>query len=403
MAITSLYDESISHGGFYVPRFQVKIDGANLPKDILYDVLSVTYTDSVDSLDTFTLDVNNWDDSRREFKFIGSERPEQLVAGKDFDPLKTLFEPCNKTVEIRMGYGADLVTMIKGHFTTMAPTFNDGPPRMSVTGLNVLHELRRKQYSGGWENKTDSEIAKNIAQLTDHGAKRFPLPIVTEDGAVGREKKIDMVTQKNQYDIDFLWSRARQRGYVVAIQEATSTTPRQLYFGRSNSGTIPGLREVTFQLDRGKTLVEFTPKITTANQVKSVTVRGWHRTRKQLISRKVTLDDISKELNPDLARIVHDCDAREEVVVDEPVFTNCQAFERAKAILISQFRLLVTAKVKCVGLPDLRAGQYVQIGGLGSRLSGRYFITGSTHRIGDDGYTTEFDCRREDIGGGKAK
>jgi phage protein D len=403
MAITSLYDESVNLGGFYVPRFQVKIQGANLPKDILYDILSVSYTDSVDTLDSFTLEVNNWDDSLREFKFIGSETADDLTPGQPKYAIRTLFEPCNKTVEIKMGYGANLTTMIKGHFTTMAPTFNDGPPKMSVTGLNILHQLRRKQYSGGWEHKKDSEIATLISGLTDKGVKRFPIPIVIEDGALGREKPIDMVTQRNEYDIDFLWKRARQCGYVVAINEAIGKTPRQLYFGRSNSGTIPGLREVTFQLDRGKTIMEFTPKITTANQVKSVTVQGWHRTRKQLITRKVTLDDISKDLNPDLARIVKDCEAREEVVVDEPVFTNCQAFERAKAILISQFRLMVTAKVKCVGLPDLRAGQYVQIGGLGSRLSGRYFITGSTHRIGDDGYTTEFDCRREDIGGGKAK
>lgn len=402
MAITNLFQESQTQGGFYVPRFEVKIQGASLPRDILYDVLSVTYQDAVDALDSFTLEVNNWDDQRREFKYIGSETAAQLTPGHPDYPTRTLFEPCNKEVEIKMGYGGELRTMIKGHFTTMAPIFNDDAARMTVTGLNVLHQLRRKQYSTGWEDKRDSEIAQNIATLTDGGSRRFPLPIVVDQAALGREKIIDMVTQRNQYDIDFLWSRARQRGYVVSIQEADSSHPRQLYFGPSNSGTIPGLREVTFQLDRGKSIIEFTPKITTANQVRSVTVRGWHRTRRTLITRTVTLDDISSGLNPDLTRLITNCDAREEVVVDEPVFTNCQAFERARAILISQFRMMVTAKVKTVGLPDLHAGQYVQIGGLGSRLSGRYFITASTHRIGEEGYTTDFDCRREDIAGGTA-
>lgn len=403
MSITTLFQESTDQGGFYVPRFEVKIQGANLPRDILFDVLSVTYRDSVDTLDSFTLVVNNWDDQRREFKFIGSETAEQLVPGHPDYPIRTLFEPCNKEVEILMGYGGELTTMIRGHFTTMAPVFNDDHSKMTVTGLNVLHQLRRKQYTTGWINKRDSEIALNIAQLTDGGSRRFPLPIVIDQAAMGSEKFIDLVTQRNQYDIDFLWQRARQRGYVVSIQEADATHPRQLYFGPSNSGTIPGLREVTFQLDRGKSIMEFTPTITTANQVRSVTVRGWHRTRRTAISRTATLEDISSQINPDLVRIVTACDARAEIVVDEPIFTNCEALERARAILITQFKTMVTAKVKTVGLPDLRAGQYVQIGGLGARLSGRYFITASTHTIGEAGYTTEFDCRREDIAGGTAQ
>jgi phage protein D len=50
-----------------------------------------------------------------------------------------------------------------------------------------------------------------------------------------------------------------------------------------------------------------------------------------------------------------------------------------------------------VGLPDLRASSVVYLDGLGKRFSGRYFVTGTTHTIGDSGYTTQFECRREDI------
>jgi phage protein D len=50
-----------------------------------------------------------------------------------------------------------------------------------------------------------------------------------------------------------------------------------------------------------------------------------------------------------------------------------------------------------VGLPDLRTGCVVQISGVGKRFSGRYFVTGTTHTIGDGGYTTRFECRREEL------
>ncbi len=402
MTVTTLLEESQQQGGFYVPRYEIKIEGANLPRDVLFDVSSLTYEDSVDSIDSFRMTVNNWDDVLREYKYIGSETDAQLQSGHRDQPRLTLFEPCGKELVVQMGYANRLVTMLRGHFTTMAPAFDDGQAELTVSGLNVLHQLRRKQYTTTWTDKRDSEIAKDIAQRTDHGHKRFPLPIVIDQNAMNVEKPIPLVTQRNQYDIDFLFQRARMRGYVLFIQEEDTTTgrPRQLYFGPSQPGMIPGLRDVVFELDWGKSLMEFKPTITTANQVGSVTVRGWHRTRKTLITRTVTLDDERISVNRDLHRILNACDAREEIVVDEPVFTNCEARERAIAILLDQTKQMVKAEVKVVGLPDLRSGQVVVLGKLGSRLSGKYFVTKTKHTIGEGGYVTEFSCRREQYEGG---
>jgi phage protein D len=400
---TTLLEESERQGSFYVPRFEVKVEGVDLPRDVLFDISSVTYEDSVDSIDSFRMTINNWDDERREYKFIGSETEAQLEKGHRDEPRVTLFEPCGKEVLLLMGYGSRLVTMLKGHFTTMQPDFVDGKASLTVTGLNILHQLRRKQYTTTWTDKRDSEIAQDIGRRTDKGRKRFPLPIVIDQNALGNEKPIPLVTQHNQYDIDFLFQRARMRGYVVFIQEEDKTTnrPRQLYFGPSQAAMVPGLRDVSFELKWGASLMEFKPKITTANQISSVTVRGWHRTRRTAISRTVTLDDERLTVNRDLHRILNACDAREELVVDEPVFTNCEARERAIAILLDQTKQMVTAEdVKVVGLPDLRAGQVVHITNLGARLSGRYFVTKTSHTIDDNGYVTTFSCRREQYQGG---
>ena len=51
-------------GGFYVPRFEVKIEGVGLPRDVLFDVSRLTYEDSIDEIDSFSMTVNNWDDER---------------------------------------------------------------------------------------------------------------------------------------------------------------------------------------------------------------------------------------------------------------------------------------------------------------------------------------------------
>jgi phage protein D len=397
MTTTTLQHESTEQGGFYVPRYEVKIAGASLPRDVLFDVRSLTYHDDVDGLDGFDLVVNNWDEKRRAFKYIGSETKAQLAEGHPDRARFTLFEPCGKEVELRLGYGNRFTTMLKGTFTTMQPTYDSGAAQLTVSGLNVLHQLRRKQYTTTWTDEKDSEIAQDIAQCTDNGRKRFPLPIKIDDEALGKEKPLPLVTQENAYDIDFLYQRARKRGYVVFVQEADSALgrERQLYFGPSKPGMIPGLRDVMFEFAWGRSLIEFKPTIKTANQISSVTVRGWHRTRKEAISRTVTLDDQRITTNTDLHRVINACAAREEMVVDEPVFTNCEARERAIAILLDQTKEMVTAEVEVVGLPALRAGQVVVIKELGARLSGKYFVTKTTHTVDDSGYLTSFSCRRE--------
>ena len=397
-AVVTLVEESLARGGFYVPRFEVRIEGVGLPDNVLRDVTQLTYKDNVKEIDSFELTVNNWDAAANDFKYVGAE----TAATLESEPLHRLFEPCNKKVEVLMGYVDDLRVMVTGTFTTMDPNFPaGGAPTLTVRGLNVLHELRRKQYTTAWDEKTDSQIATEIAGLKDKETKknRFPLPVETNPEAAGAEPRLTYVAQKNQYDIDFLLARARERDYVIVIQEADPEVPgsvKRLYFGPSHGAMAPGLRNVTFELEWGKSLIDFKPTLTTARQVKSVTVNGWDRKAKQEIKETVTLDDPKLNINKDLHEMLQKCDPREEHVVDEPVFTKDEARKRATAILLGQLKDMVKASGTTVGLPDLRAGKVVNIVGLGSRFSGSYFVTETTHTINASGYVTKFNARRED-------
>ena len=46
---------------FYVPYFEVKLEGRPLGEDIVRDIMQVTYTDSTEEIDSFELVINNWD------------------------------------------------------------------------------------------------------------------------------------------------------------------------------------------------------------------------------------------------------------------------------------------------------------------------------------------------------
>ncbi len=413
MSIVTLRKESLKQASFYVPQFELRVAGVGLPRDVLRDIVQISYHDNVKEIDGFEMTVNNWDPTTREFKYVGSETAESLRQDTDKTRLHRLFEPCGKQAELRIGYGGDLRVMLTGNFTTMEPNFPaSGPPTLTVRGLNVLHKLRGKQYTTAWTGLKPSAVAENIAQLANpdvKNSKRFPLPIVTDPAAKKAETPINYVSQTNQYDIDFLLNFARQQGYVLFVLEGDPkakdklSQQRRLYFGPSQGGQGGGMRPVTYVLEWGKSLIDFKPTLTTANQIKSVTVKGWDRKTKKPISESISIDDPKLKLNKDLHNLITmQCDAREEMVVDEPVFTTGEAKQRALAILSDRSKSMVKASGTSVGLPDLRAGQRVRIAGLGARFSGTYFITDTTHSLGDSGYTTKFNSRREDAGKGSS-
>lgn len=399
LELVTLKDESARQGGFYIPRFEIKVAGANLPRDVLRDVMQVTYKDSVKDLDSFEITVNNWDAARKQFKYVGAETPESLKK----NPLHNLFNPCGHEVDLLLGYGANPLTlMLRGNFVTMEPNFpSGGGSTLAVRCLNVLHKLRASRHVYAWSNEKPSNIAKSFSDLPsdskDVKAKRFPLPVDIEGNDINGEPDITYIAQSNQSDIEFLLALARSVGYVIFVKEeekvGNNTKERRLYFGPSD-GNHPGFRPKTFELKWGISLIDFKPTLTTANQIKSVTVNGWDRKTKQPIRGVATIDDL--RTNGDLRNNFESCDEREERVEDLPVFTEDEAKEKAKALLVQRSQDLVKGSGTCIGLPELRAGQRVVIGNLGSRFSGTYFVTDTSHTISDGGYITKFNARREE-------
>lgn len=397
MAVTTtMAQASIASNAFYAPQYKLSIQGQGLPSSVLRDIVEINYHDKIDEIDNCELTVNNWDADARQFKYIGSDSFDSNGNATPNNPNWTMFDPCNRTVELYLGYSGKLERMITATFTTLEPNFPaSGPPALQVRMLNYLHKLRSTQYSGSWGGKTDSFIAKDIAKKRDPktGQPRFPLPIVVNDKASAAEPPIDFVVQNNQYDVDFLWHRARVHGYDVLIRGEQDK--QELYFGPSGAPERP-----TYQLEWGQSLIDFKATVTTANQYKSVTVCGWDRAAQKEIKEKVDYTDPElKKLNRNLQHLVQQCDPREEMVKSLPVFTRAEARKRALAIFQDQAHRFVKASGTTVGLPLLRAGAKVQIGkSLGSRLSGTYFVTGTQHTFNNSGYTTRFEARREDYG-----
>lgn len=368
---------------FYVPYFEVKLRGRVLPKDVIRDVLQVTYKDSIDEIDSFQITINNWDADKRTFKYS-----DHVPSGEEVS-----FEP-GEEIELWMGYyGRDrLRLMLTGEITSLGPTFpSGGQPTLAISGLNLMHRLRTEQKSRAWENLRDSDIAKQIGT-------QLNIQVRTDAAAVATEDVYPYLLQHNMYDIIFLMQRARRIGYDLFVEEVSQdgqAASRQLYFGPSVN-----VRRVTYQLTYGRSLIEFSPTLTTANQVGEVTVRSWDPVNKEVIEETAKRSEIQTRgvgAEGGQAVIEQSFNQRKEVIASPPVNTKAEAKKLAIETLERIAKDMVTGSGSVVGLPDLRAGNVVEIDGLGTRFSGRYFVTGTTHAIGDSGYTTQFECRREEL------
>jgi phage protein D len=254
-----------------------------------------------------------------------------------------------------------------------------------------LHKLRRKQESRPYRTMKDSAIARQIGGL-------LQVTMRTDPTAEAAEETIQYLLQENQYDIVFLMERARRLGYDLFVEERGSgmeSSPSALYFGPSDA-----LRRPVYTLEYGRSLIQFQPTLTTANQVGEVVVRGWDNTRKRRIEGKATRADLSTNGVGPRGRqqvIERSFNQRQEVIADRPIQTETEAKTLARETLERIAKDMVKGTGSIVGLPDLRAGSVLMLDGLQGRFSGRYSVTATTHTIGDSGYTTQFECRREEL------
>lgn len=353
---------------FYVPAFEMKLDGRPPGRDVIRDVMSVTYKDNIAEFDTFDVTINNWDAAELKFKYSDT----------------ALFDP-GKRIELQMGYYGKVRMMLKGEITSLRPSFpSGGGSTLTISGMNAMYKLRTEQISEIYEDTTDSQVAQKIGQ-------RLGVDVEADNKG---EEKLKYLIQDNQFDIIFLMERARRIGYDIFVKERENAKPLLTFKKSTNE------RRTAYILSYGKSLIEFQPELTTNNQVGKVIVRGWDPVQKKKIEVIATRDQIltkgvgSEGGQENIDKAFKD---KVEVVATKPVESEAEGRILAREILEGIAKDMVKGNGSTVGLPDLRAGVVLHIDGLGKRFTGRYFVTASTHTIADGGYTTQFECRREEL------
>ena len=345
-----------------IPGWKIRLDGAEISPEVVPDILSVTVEQHVDGADSFNVAVNVWDSEAQDFQWLDDGT---FAEGGE--------------LEVLAGYGEDLESLIRGEIVALEIDYGaDTAPVLEVQGYDKLHRFRRGRRTHTYVNVKDSEIAQNIARDMQMDAEAVDSSIVHAH-----------VFQYNQSNIDFLQERGRRINYEVDVNGG------KLYFRPSAN-------------DRGKTvslayrddLKQFRVRLSTLSQVNKVVVRGWDIFAKEaLVGLGQAGDEVSRMAGSRLGVAVA-ADAFgefQDLVANRPVFSQTEADQMAKGIFNRMSLHFVKGEGEAIGNALLRAGEVVEIGKLGRRLSGLYYLTRVQHIIDGDGYRTRFDCRRNAV------
>lgn len=378
---------------FFVPGVRIVVGGKEL-RHIENDVVSVSFTDKNNEIDSGELTVNNWDPDGK-----GPGRGWWKYSdGNALDPLQD--------VEIWMGYyrggNDELRRMIVGELVRLTPSFTaGGPATMTVRALGLLNRFRTTQISKDYFQKKDSWIFRDIVQTVAQQTRQniANVDLVVDDEEINRtmasEDEVKHLTIKQEYAINFLFERSRALHYEIAVDVSQGQPGSRriitLHFRPPNAVMKP-----TYILEWGKSLVSFAPSYSTTDRVTKVIVRCWNPQQKTKFEGSATLADLAAEGITDPVDPTNSSGPgeRTEIVADAVVQSDAEATQLAKSRLRLIAQRTVLGRGRTIGLPDLRQGTKVQMKGLG-RFDGVYVVESTTHSIGDGGYTTDFTARKE--------
>ena len=333
-------------------QISISVDGQDVQADVMSALVSATVDQHSHLPDLFTLTFFDSD-----MKLL-DEGPFNLT----------------KTVEISAeGSDGEVINLIKGEITALEPNFEEGMiARLVIQGYDQSHRLYRETKTKAFLNKKDSDLADEIASAAGLQTQIESTPIV-----------YDHLFQHNQTDLDFLQSRAWRIGFECFVSEG------KLVFRK------PPTDEPEVTLTWGGDLKTFHPRMTLAEQVDEVVVRGWDVQRKEAIIGRAQDGRVWQKVHEQKngSEIASDFGYGKVVIFDQPVVSQAEADTLAAARLDELSGAFIDAEGEAFRRPDIRAGRYVELAGLGNRLSGKYLVTNATHVYSPEGLVTTFTVR----------
>jgi uncharacterized protein involved in type VI secretion and phage assembly len=349
----------------YIPAPLLKIDGVTASADLLNDILQISVEESLHQPGMFTLIINN-------DYFPGNsdttwKHQATFAIGKKINIgfTSSTTEDTDFAQEAT-GY------VLEGEITAIETELNEkSQAPIIVRGYDVSHRLHRGRYNRSFQNVKDSDMVTQIIGEAGIASGTVTATTVVHEYAF----------QENQTNMEFLQERAARNGFELYVQN-----------GKLN------FREPTQDAALTLTWLEdihsFRVRVTSAEQVSSVEVRGWDYQQKQAIVSTASTATIltSTDSGTGKASSTKFSGSPKMIVVDQPVFSSNEALKMAQSLYKELGGEFVNADAKGEGNPAIRPGKVITLSGIGN-YSGSYYVTETHHSFQERKYVTHFSVR----------
>lgn len=297
------------------------------------------------------------------------------------DVITQLHATIGSTVTIKMTPpGGSPKILIKGEVTGFEAEYDATRLRTILRGYDLSHRLHRGRQTQTYKNVTDSDIARQVGQ-------RAGLQVGTIDST---SVTYDHVSQPNQSDWDFLKSRAREIGYEMGMEDGKFYFRKPIQSSGAPSKGDYQSHTDPLQLVFGDDLIEFRPRVTSAEQVSTIKVRGWDPVQKQAVIGSASAATVAAGIKDKPSTLASTFGGQTFTAVNRPLPQQPMVDGAASSIAEIISGSFAEADGVAVGNPNLKAGSTVSVGVVGDHFSGQYTLSGARHVFAENGYRTHF-------------
>lgn len=385
---------------FYAPEHRVRINGEELPAAVRATVTGVTYEDGWNAADRVEVGFAN-PDLRWLQKHIRGLGFQPFPTGVKIGPLgRTGAAPdgtfdLDNRLDLAIGYAPDpLQPVFAGSVTGVQVSFpNGGMPSLRLVAHDALQQMAEGTKSRGFGLIPDAIVASIVA--AEHRLVPAIDPVVLTASAARAVSSILTpgagVKQKSVSDLSLLQSIAKEYDADVHVEGDV------LHVERFQRELQPRLT-----LAWGRSLLDFSPQVSTVGQVAEVAARFTLREIPLTFVVGVAWDfdreSVAISVVPGAAAGAAGSRSTRLTIIDRPIRTPLDVASNALQLYRELRRKLnqrLTGSASAVGDPRIRAGALLRFEGLGPDFSGDYRVKSATHSIDGGGYQTKFEVYRE--------
>jgi len=343
------------------PAFEVTAGGAALEPLVSADVVEIDVHEEIGRHGRCTLLVQNWDADKR------------AVRHSD----KDLFAP-GKDLAVSLGFHSDLTPVFEGVIASVTAHFPaGGRPTLRIEARSKSILLEHPPRSRQFADVTDADVASAIAS-------DYSLSADAETGVTRPFVVSDRVS-----DWDFLKARACELGWALYVR------------GDSLVMKPPASPSSPPKLDYTKDIVEahLTQDLTRA--IESATGVSWdlgalEAAESEQSASGAGIDTGNRDSHEDAVSAAGWPlrAARDETDADGAADgADARATGRERDSALAH----VHGSIVTLGNPALRCDSWVDVDGVGTRLSGPHYLAAVRHRLSVQGYQTELQVGRPPV------